>query len=140
MPLKKLALTFLDLRSRERPPKARDRALPPGARRGIPDWIVIDNALQLEDEAGMSVRVGDLRLMVCRMNGNLYAYRNNCPTCNMPLNAGVIDRGLLQCGLGHRYDVRYAGRCPDNPDLQLDPFPLLIQDGLVKVAVVKKPS
>jgi nitrite reductase/ring-hydroxylating ferredoxin subunit len=122
------------------PAQSTGATLPPEARRATPDWVVIDNALQLRDEAGMSVRVGDLRLIVCRVSGNLYAYRNNCPTCNMPLNAGMIDSGLLQCGLGHRYDVQHAGRSSENPDLHLDPFPLLIRDGLVKVAVVSEAS
>jgi Fe-S cluster biogenesis protein NfuA/nitrite reductase/ring-hydroxylating ferredoxin subunit len=107
----------------------------PDAQRVTPDWVVIDNALQLDDEAGMSVRVGDLRLVICKVNGDLYAYRNNCPTCNMPLNTRMLDSGLLQCGLGHQYDVRQAGRCPDNPNVHLDPFPLLILDDVVKVAV-----
>jgi Fe-S cluster biogenesis protein NfuA/nitrite reductase/ring-hydroxylating ferredoxin subunit len=112
----------------------------PDAQRVTPDWVVIDNALQLDDEAGMSVRVGDLRLVICKVNGDLYAYRNNCPTCNMPLNTRMLDSGLLQCGLGHQYDVRQAGRCPDNPNVHLDPFPLLILDDVVKVAVVSEAS
>jgi Fe-S cluster biogenesis protein NfuA/nitrite reductase/ring-hydroxylating ferredoxin subunit len=110
----------------------------PETRRTTPDWIVIDKALHLGDETGMSVRVGDLRLVVCRVNGDLYAYRNNCPTCNMPLSTGILDSGLLQCGLGHQYDVRQAGRCADNPNVHLDPFPLLVRDDQVKVAVASE--
>jgi Fe-S cluster biogenesis protein NfuA/nitrite reductase/ring-hydroxylating ferredoxin subunit len=100
-----------------------------------PDWLTIENAPQLENDAGMSVRVAGLRLIICRVNGSFYAYRNNCPTCNAPLNPGIVDGALLRCGLGHKYDVRQAGRCPDNPGVHLDPFPLLVQDGLVKVAM-----
>jgi nitrite reductase/ring-hydroxylating ferredoxin subunit len=120
------------------PAQSTEAAVVPKTQRATPDWIVIDNALQLGNEAGMSVRAGALRLIVCRVNGNLYAYRNNCPACNMPLNAGTLDRGLLRCGLGHQYDVRQAGRCPDNPNVHLDPFPLLIQDDVVKVAVARE--
>jgi len=110
----------------------------PENRRRTPDWIVIDKALNLGDETGMSVRVGDLRLVVCRVNGDLYAYRNNCPTCNMPLSTGILESGLLRCGLGHQYDVRQAGRCADNPDVHLDPLPLLVRDDQVKVAVASE--
>jgi Fe-S cluster biogenesis protein NfuA/nitrite reductase/ring-hydroxylating ferredoxin subunit len=105
-----------------------------------PDWITIDNAQQLDNEAGMSVRVGGQHLIVCRVNGNFYAYRNNCPTCNAPLNPGILEGALLRCGRGHSYDVRQAGRCPENPRVHLDPFPLLLQDGLVKVAVAWRTS
>jgi Fe-S cluster biogenesis protein NfuA/nitrite reductase/ring-hydroxylating ferredoxin subunit len=117
------------------PAQSAGATVAPHPQRATPNWIVIDHALQLDDEAGMSVRVGDLRLVICKVNGDLYAYRNNCPTCNMPLNTRMLDSGLLQCGLGHQYDVRQAGRCPDNPNVHLDPFPLLILDGVVKVAV-----
>ena len=106
--------------------------------RATPDWIVIDDAQQLGNDEGISVRVADVRLIVCRVNGNLYAYRNNCPTCNMPLTAGIVDGGLLKCGLGHRYDVRHAGLSMENPKVHLDPFPLLVRDDTVKVAVVRK--
>jgi Fe-S cluster biogenesis protein NfuA/nitrite reductase/ring-hydroxylating ferredoxin subunit len=102
------------------------------------DWIDIDSARQLGDESGMSVRVGELRLIVCRVNGTFYAYRNNCPACNMPLNAGILDSGFLRCGLGHRYDARQAGRSPDNPNVHLDPFPILIRDDRVEVAVMRR--
>jgi Fe-S cluster biogenesis protein NfuA/nitrite reductase/ring-hydroxylating ferredoxin subunit len=117
------------------PAQSTGATVAPDAQRVTPHWVVIDNALQLDDEAGMSIRVGDLRLVICKVNGDLYAYRNNCPTCNMPLNTRMLDSGLLQCGLGHQYDVRQAGRCPDNPNVHLDPFPLLILDDVVKVAV-----
>ena len=56
----------------------------------------------------------------------------------MPLTAGVVDGGLLQCGLGHQYDVRHAGLCLENPKVHLDPFPLLVRDDTVKVAVVRR--
>jgi Fe-S cluster biogenesis protein NfuA/nitrite reductase/ring-hydroxylating ferredoxin subunit len=122
------------------PAQSAGATVAPHPQRATPNWIVIDHALQLDDEAGMSVRVGDLRLVICKVNGDLYAYRNNCPTCNMPLNTRMLDSGLLQCGLGHQYDVRQAGRCPDNPNVHLDPFPLLILDDVVKVAVVSEAS
>jgi Fe-S cluster biogenesis protein NfuA/nitrite reductase/ring-hydroxylating ferredoxin subunit len=122
------------------PPQSAGATVAPHPQRATPNWIVIDHALQLDDGAGMSVRVGDLRLVICKVNGDLYAYRNNCPTCNMPLNTRMLDSGLLQCGLGHQYDVRQAGRCPDNPNVHLDPFPLLILDDVVKVAVVSEAS
>jgi Fe-S cluster biogenesis protein NfuA/nitrite reductase/ring-hydroxylating ferredoxin subunit len=122
------------------PAQSAGATVAPHPQRATPNWIVIDHALQLDDGAGMSVRVGDLRLVICKVNGDLYAYRNNCPTCNMPLNTRMLDSGLLQCGLGHQYDVRQAGRCPDNPNVHLDPFPLLILDDVVKVAVVSEAS
>ena len=43
----------------------------------------------------------------------------------------------LRCAAcGHRYDVIRAGLCLDEPELYLEPVPLLTDDsGLVKVAL-----
>jgi nitrite reductase/ring-hydroxylating ferredoxin subunit len=74
-------------------------------------------------------------LVICRVNEVLYAYRNRCPACNMPFDGGSLDGGFLSCALGHHYDVARAGRCAEVPSAHLDPFPLLVQNGIVKVAV-----
>jgi Fe-S cluster biogenesis protein NfuA/nitrite reductase/ring-hydroxylating ferredoxin subunit len=103
--------------------------------RAKPNWIVLENAQQLDDGAWLPVRVAGKRLVVCRVDGKLYAYRNNCPACNMPFDAGSLEEGLLRCPLGHRYEVQQAGRCPEMPTAHLDPFPLLLQEGVVRVAL-----
>jgi Fe-S cluster biogenesis protein NfuA/nitrite reductase/ring-hydroxylating ferredoxin subunit len=99
------------------------------------NWIVLETAQQLIDGAWLPVRVAGKRLVVCRLEGKLYAYRNNCPACNMPFDAGALEEGLLRCPLGHRYDVRHAGRCAEMPTAHLDPFPLLFEEGVVRVAL-----
>jgi Fe-S cluster biogenesis protein NfuA/nitrite reductase/ring-hydroxylating ferredoxin subunit len=109
-------------------------AQPP--QRAKPNWIALENAQQLTDGAWLPVRVAGKRLVVCRLEGKLYAYRNNCPACNMPFDAGALEEGLLRCPLGHRYDVRHAGRCAEIPTAHLDPFPLLFEEGVVRVALV----
>jgi Fe-S cluster biogenesis protein NfuA/nitrite reductase/ring-hydroxylating ferredoxin subunit len=103
--------------------------------RAKPNWITLENVQQLDDGAWTPVRVAGKRLVVCRVDGNLYAYRNNCPACNMPFDAGALEAGLLRCPLGHRYDVQHAGRCAEMPTAHLDPFPLLLQEGVVRVAL-----
>jgi Fe-S cluster biogenesis protein NfuA/nitrite reductase/ring-hydroxylating ferredoxin subunit len=102
---------------------------------GKPNWIAVENAEHLEDGAWMPVRVAGKRLLVCKVNGNLYAYRNNCPICNVPFDAGALEAGLLRCPLGHRFDVQRAGHCAEMPTAHLDPFPLLSQEGVVRVAL-----
>jgi Fe-S cluster biogenesis protein NfuA/nitrite reductase/ring-hydroxylating ferredoxin subunit len=103
--------------------------------RAKPNWIALENAKQLADGGWMPVRVAGKRLIICRVNGNLYAYRNSCPACNMPFDAGTFEAGLLRCPLGHGYDVQHAGRCAEMSTVHLDPFPLLLQEGVVRVAL-----
>ena len=108
------------------------------ARRTVTDWTVIKSAHQLEEGAWMPVRIGDVRLVVCKVNDTLYAYRNRCPACNMPLDTGSFEGGFLSCALNHRYDVVHAGRCTEIPSAHLDPLPLLVQENVVKVALTKE--
>src|SRR6202047_2935968 len=60
----------------DHPPQATDGG---PAERSKPSWIALENAEHLGDGAWMPVRVAGKRLVVCRVDGNLYAYRNNCP-------------------------------------------------------------
>jgi Fe-S cluster biogenesis protein NfuA/nitrite reductase/ring-hydroxylating ferredoxin subunit len=108
------------------------------ARRAVTDWTVVKSAHQLEEGAWMPVRLGDVRLVLCKLNGTLYAYRNRCPACNMPLDTGSFEGGFLSCALNHRYDVVQAGRCAEIPSAHLDPLPLLVQENVVKVALTKE--
>ncbi|MBV8102853.1 MAG: NifU family protein [Verrucomicrobia bacterium] len=108
------------------------------SRRTITDWTVVKSADQLEEGARMPVRIGDVRLVVCKVNDTLYAYRNRCPACNMPLDTGSFEGGFLSCALNHRYDVVHAGRCAEIPSAHLDPLPLLVQENVVKVALTKE--
>ena len=98
-------------------------------------WTVIENVEQLSESEWMPVRVEQLRLVICKLNENLYAYRNRCPICNVPFDSGKLAGGFLSCVAGHRYDVKHAGLCPERPSVHLDPFPLLVQDSVVKVAL-----
>ena len=108
------------------------------SRRIVTDWTVVKSAHQLQEGAWMPVRLGDVRLVICKINGTLYAYRNRCPACNMPLDTGSFEGGFLSCSLNHRYDVVRAGRCAEIPSAHLDPLPLLVQDNVVKVALTKE--
>jgi Fe-S cluster biogenesis protein NfuA/nitrite reductase/ring-hydroxylating ferredoxin subunit len=108
------------------------------SRRAVTDWTVVKNANQLEEGAWMPVRIGDVRLVVCKLNDTLYAYRNRCPACNMPLDTGSFEGGFLSCALNHRYDVVHAGGCAEIPSAHLDPLPLLLQENVVKVALTKE--
>jgi Fe-S cluster biogenesis protein NfuA/nitrite reductase/ring-hydroxylating ferredoxin subunit len=102
---------------------------------GKPNWMEVENAEHLQDGAWIPVRIAGKRLLVCKVNGNLYAYRNNCPVCNVPFDAGAFEAGSLRCPLGHRFDVQRAGHCDEMPTAHLDPFPLLFQEGVVRVAL-----
>jgi Fe-S cluster biogenesis protein NfuA/nitrite reductase/ring-hydroxylating ferredoxin subunit len=103
-----------------------------------PEWIRIEAATALAEGGSIHVSTEVEPLYVCRSGGQLYAYRDHCPACNLPLHLGELQGSTLTCSLGHRYNVRLAGESPDDPALHLDPLPLLERDGAVKVALARE--
>ncbi|MDT4953889.1 MAG: hypothetical protein QOJ02_2027 [Acidobacteriota bacterium] len=89
--------------------------------------------------AQSSVRMMDVRgrsILFCRLGESLYAYGNTCPGCGKPLQDARLEMTNLICSTcGQQYDVIRAGRGLDQPDLHLEPFPLLMEQGRAKVAL-----
>ncbi|NUV67422.1 hypothetical protein G6W57_09880 [Streptomyces sp. CAI-121] len=83
-----------------------------------------------------ATRVADIEgtaLLLVRLPGNLYAYRDRCPGCGADLRTAPLDGEFLSCaGCAARFDVRHAGR---GEGAHLEPLPLLEEDGAVRVAV-----
>jgi Fe-S cluster biogenesis protein NfuA/nitrite reductase/ring-hydroxylating ferredoxin subunit len=100
-----------------------------------PRWIELDSLDGLQEGGLLSLSAAGIPLVLCKTGGRLYAYRDRCPACNMPLHLGTLNRTLLSCRAGHCYDVHRAGRALDSANLHLDPFPLLASNGTIKVAL-----
>jgi Fe-S cluster biogenesis protein NfuA len=83
----------------------------------------------------VSASAGGMAVLVCAVRGTLYAYRDACATCGSSMADGHLDREVLACSCGARYDVRAAGRGVDDPSLHLEPLPLLTDSQGVRVAV-----
>jgi Fe-S cluster biogenesis protein NfuA/nitrite reductase/ring-hydroxylating ferredoxin subunit len=85
-----------------------------------------------------AVNVAGAPVLVCRVGGALYAYRDSCPECGSSLAKGEIDGAALRCpGCRRQYDLRLAGLGLDDPARHLDPLPLLSDEdgGGVRIAV-----
>jgi Fe-S cluster biogenesis protein NfuA/nitrite reductase/ring-hydroxylating ferredoxin subunit len=100
-------------------------------------WSTAGALAELRGERLLRKRVGGEELLFLQLAETTYAYRPSCPGCGDSLERGSLDATALVCGgCGNRYDVLRAGRCLDQPQLHLEPVPLLTDDsGLVKVAL-----
>ena len=100
------------------------------------EWELVEGLDGLEPGRLTSVEVAGSGVVVCRLDGELYAYRDRCPACGGSLAGAALAADVLACGsCGQRYDVRLAGRGVDNPGVHLVPLPLLAGDGGVRLAV-----
>lgn len=98
-----------------------------------------------EEVSGLStlgtstVRLLEVRgrsVLFCRLGESFYAYDNNCPGCGSALKDAHLELTNLVCPkCRQQYDVIRAGRGLDQPNLYLEPFPLLFEQGQAKVAL-----
>lgn len=98
-----------------------------------------EDVSDLQTLAQSSVRVMEVRgrsVLFCRLGESLYAYGNGCPGCGQTLHDVRLETTSLACpNCGERYDVIRAGRGLDQPNLHLEPFPLLVEQGRTRVAL-----
>lgn len=88
--------------------------------------------------------LGDFSVLACRLQADLFVFRDQCPRCTSPMAGASLERrlghpvgdGVLRCpSCRSHFDVRRAGACLDGDGEHLAPLPLLVRDGVVAVAV-----
>lgn len=96
-------------------------------------WIPGPPAEYLLEGEPQRLQVGPHDVLLVRLEGRLFAYDNRCPHMDMPLDKGTCDGGILVCpGHGFRFNLQ-TGECLTAPQVQLKPFPLRLENGMVWV-------
>jgi Fe-S cluster biogenesis protein NfuA/nitrite reductase/ring-hydroxylating ferredoxin subunit len=96
-------------------------------------WTVVGGLPQLSGGGTLLKEISGEPVLFLKVGDDFYAYRHLCPCCGVSLEEGSLKEAELTCsGCTHRYDVRRAGRCLDNPQLHLEPIPLLVSEVAVE--------
>lgn len=107
-------------------------------------WERVPGLAALRPGELVEAHVQQTPILVCRVAEDLYAFRSACARCGATLAGATLARrlggersdALLVCPVCQaHYAVRRAGACLDDPDLHLDPLPLLHDGDTVSVAV-----
>jgi len=100
-------------------------------------WVSVVRALGFEDGQFKVVNYAEINLLVCKLDGEFYAYRNACAADpERTLDDALLDSPVLTCTChGYSYNLRRAGACVEKPELRLQSLPLKVEDDKVKVAV-----
>jgi Fe-S cluster biogenesis protein NfuA/nitrite reductase/ring-hydroxylating ferredoxin subunit len=103
-----------------------------------PLWLDVDAVASLADGSLAAVSVAGSDLVVANVDGSLLAYRDRCASCGAPLHGGLLMAGALSCPeCARSFFLPAAGRSMDGDRMQLEPVPLLREDGRVKVALAQ---
>jgi len=99
-------------------------------------WEEVAELHSLAHRSVELMEVGGRWVLFCRLGESFYAYGNNCPGCGQLLQGAQLELTNLVCPhCRQQYDVIRAGRGLDQPSLQLEPFPLLFEQGRARVAL-----
>jgi Fe-S cluster biogenesis protein NfuA/nitrite reductase/ring-hydroxylating ferredoxin subunit len=101
-----------------------------------PAWLDLDGVAEAPEGSLTAIAVAGAELIVANVDGTLLAYRDACAQCGGPLRDGTLAAGALRCPSCERsFFLPRAGRSMDEERLQLEPVPLLHEQGRVKVAL-----
>ncbi len=101
-----------------------------------PAWFELDSVTEPADGSMAAVTVAGQELLIANVEGTLLAYRDACAECGDALHDGELQSGALRCTqCGRSFFLPRAGRSMDDDRLQLEPVPLLREQGRVKVAL-----
>ena len=106
-------------------------------------WHQVPDLTDLSPGEVGGFAVAGLPVLACRLDDQIYVYRDNCPVCERSLAGAALHRAMggaapvLRCPRCHaHFDVVHAGACIDHDsDCHLDPLPLLTRDGVLSIAV-----
>lgn len=102
----------------------------------LPAWLELDEVAGLPEGTCAPVALAGHELLVANVDGTLLAYRDRCAACGEPLHGGELSSGALACPSCRRsFFLPAAGRSMDEERIQLQPVPLLREQGRVRVAL-----
>jgi Fe-S cluster biogenesis protein NfuA/nitrite reductase/ring-hydroxylating ferredoxin subunit len=103
-----------------------------------PTWFDLESVASLTDGSLAAVSVAGSDLVVANVDGNLLAYQDRCVSCGSRLHGGLLMAGALSCPeCARSFFLPSAGRSMDGDRIQLEPVPLLRENGHVKVALTQ---
>jgi Fe-S cluster biogenesis protein NfuA/nitrite reductase/ring-hydroxylating ferredoxin subunit len=96
----------------------------------VSGWTTLEGVGSLMPGVVTGASAGGKALVVANVAGDLLAYRNRCAGCDSALDHGDLSGGTLHCpSCARGFELPLAGRCVSEEGLQLEPVPLLREDG-----------
>lgn len=100
------------------------------------DWLPLAGFPGLAERGIASCEIAGTPVLLAACDESLYAYRNRCAACALPLDDARIEPPLVTCpGCGTTFDLVHAGRASGEERVFIEPFPLRREDGRIRIAI-----
>ena len=109
--------------------------------RGPSTWYAVPELAELAPGEVGGFVIGDTTVLACRVEDQIFTYRDHCPVCDGTLAGAELHGAQLRCPrCRSHFDVVHAGAGINVPDrAHLEPLPLLTRDGVLSVALRGEP-
>jgi len=100
----------------------------------MPEYVVAKVG-DIPDGMGKEVEAAGFSIALYNVGGKYYAMDNICPHRGGPLAASEVTDGKIMCPL-HSWEFRVEdGQCTHMDDVKQECFPVLVEEGVIKVIV-----
>lgn len=135
--LREFLMGFQELEFRDRDPHAAPSAIVPLAALKRANRPVYHDALSADEVPDGVLRaaiVNGASVLFGRVDGEVYAIRNQCGDSPLPLDLGTLEGAEVRCSWhGCRYDIRSGRRLDGDGRVQV--LPVTTEDGRIHVAI-----
>ena len=98
----------------------------------MPNWIRVCSTAELLPGEMTVVWDGDTAILVCNVDGELYALEDRCSHQDFELSAGELVGNEITCTLhGARFDVRSGNALCAPAYSPARPLPVKVEDGVI---------
>ena len=102
----------------------------------MPEWHRVASEADLQLEAPLGVRVGDVQIALVRLEDGVYAINDVCTHEFALLSEGFCENGKLECPLHQAlFDVRTGAALSEPAEVPVATYPVKVEGGAVFVQV-----
>ena len=99
------------------------------------EYTTVTKTTSIKDGRGKSFTVNGRRIAIFNQDGKFCAVDNTCPHAMGSLGRGRIRNGIVVCPVhGYAYNTE-TGACQTDPRLRIRTYPIIVEDGQIKVQV-----
>src|ERR1700744_950860 len=100
-----------------------------------PEWHYAGTLDDVWEGELRGVNLGGVDIVLCNVDGELFAYEDRCPHLANPLSDGALHRNALRCAAHEwEFDAR-TGQGVNPKDARLKPFPVRLDNDRIFIAV-----